>query len=256
MRSRSTCRLAGATRSSSSMSAAGRRSPSAASISDYIPNPTFERIGRPGAQEQYFKQGNPENKTPREIVGRGIDCPPAFRNAVDAARPHGRAGHRLRADDADARQPHRGAHAGRSRPLPRRDPRVQPVDGRGVAVRVRGPHLRGAVHHPVPRRPRRGGARVGRSSAAPRRCSCGPAPAWGHDGPRSFGAPGVRPVLAARRGERDRSSALHVSRLRLRPLLQRVAGRGAPRWSTSGDPNPFKQSKLFNHRPIEDMVTR
>ncbi|HYD10550.1 MAG TPA: hypothetical protein VEA78_10640, partial [Acidimicrobiales bacterium] len=33
-------------------------------ISEYLPNPTFDRIGRPGAQEQYFKMGNPENKTP------------------------------------------------------------------------------------------------------------------------------------------------------------------------------------------------
>ena len=52
-------------------------------VSDYLPNPTFERIGRPGAQEQYFKHGNPENKTARELIGQGIDCPPAFRNAVD-----------------------------------------------------------------------------------------------------------------------------------------------------------------------------
>jgi predicted TIM-barrel fold metal-dependent hydrolase len=50
-------------------------------ISDYIPNPTFDRVGRPGAQEEYFKQGNPEGKTYREIIGRGIDCPPAFREA-------------------------------------------------------------------------------------------------------------------------------------------------------------------------------
>lgn len=50
-------------------------------ISNYIPNPTFERVGVPGAQEEYFKNGNPEGKTYKEIIGRGIDCPPAFRNA-------------------------------------------------------------------------------------------------------------------------------------------------------------------------------
>jgi predicted TIM-barrel fold metal-dependent hydrolase len=50
-------------------------------ISDYIPNPTFDRVGRPGAQEEYFKIGNPEGKSHREIIGRGIDCPPAFREA-------------------------------------------------------------------------------------------------------------------------------------------------------------------------------
>jgi predicted TIM-barrel fold metal-dependent hydrolase len=50
-------------------------------VTDYIPNPTFDRVGRPGAQEEYFKQGNPDGKSYREIIGRGIDCPPAFRNA-------------------------------------------------------------------------------------------------------------------------------------------------------------------------------
>jgi predicted TIM-barrel fold metal-dependent hydrolase len=50
-------------------------------VTDYIPNPTFDRVGRPGAQEEYFKNGNPEGKSYREIIGRGIDCPPAFRNA-------------------------------------------------------------------------------------------------------------------------------------------------------------------------------
>ncbi len=48
-------------------------------ISDYIPNPTFERVAAPGAQEEYFKVGNPEGKGRREIMGRGIDAPPAFR---------------------------------------------------------------------------------------------------------------------------------------------------------------------------------
>jgi predicted TIM-barrel fold metal-dependent hydrolase len=50
-------------------------------VSNYIPNPTFDRVGRPGAQEEYFKLGNPDGKSYREIIGRGIDCPPAFRAA-------------------------------------------------------------------------------------------------------------------------------------------------------------------------------
>jgi|TARA_B110000263_G_scaffold245413_2_gene254961 predicted TIM-barrel fold metal-dependent hydrolase len=50
-------------------------------ISNYIPNPTFARVGQPGAQADYFKHGNPEGKSYKEIIGRGIDCPPAFRNA-------------------------------------------------------------------------------------------------------------------------------------------------------------------------------
>ena len=48
-------------------------------ISEYIPNPTFERVAAPGAQEEYFKIGNPENKTYREILGRGINSIPAYR---------------------------------------------------------------------------------------------------------------------------------------------------------------------------------
>ena len=50
-------------------------------VSDFIPNPTFDRVGRPGAQEEYFRIGNPEGKSYREIIGRGIDCPAAFREA-------------------------------------------------------------------------------------------------------------------------------------------------------------------------------
>src|SRR5580693_7992628 len=38
-------------------------------ISNYIPNPTFDRVGRPGAQEEYFKLGNPDGKSYREIIG-------------------------------------------------------------------------------------------------------------------------------------------------------------------------------------------
>jgi hypothetical protein len=40
-------------------------------ISEYIPNPTFERVAAPGAQEEYFKVGNPEGKSRREILGKG-----------------------------------------------------------------------------------------------------------------------------------------------------------------------------------------
>ena len=48
-------------------------------ISEYIPNPTFEVVARPGAQEEYFKHGNPEGKTFREIVGDPMRSVPAFR---------------------------------------------------------------------------------------------------------------------------------------------------------------------------------
>jgi len=47
-------------------------------ISDYIPNPTFEVVAAPGAQEEYFKHGNPDGKSRREIMGKPIKALPAF----------------------------------------------------------------------------------------------------------------------------------------------------------------------------------
>ena len=48
-------------------------------ISDYIPNPTFEVVARPGAQEEYFRVGNPEGKSYRELIGDPMRSIPAFR---------------------------------------------------------------------------------------------------------------------------------------------------------------------------------
>lgn len=49
-------------------------------ISDYIPNPTFEVVAQPGAQEEYFKEGNKEGKSHREILGKPMKAIPAFRD--------------------------------------------------------------------------------------------------------------------------------------------------------------------------------
>ena len=48
-------------------------------ISDYIPNPTFDVVARPGAQEEYFRIGNPEGKSYREIIGEPMRAIDAFR---------------------------------------------------------------------------------------------------------------------------------------------------------------------------------
>ncbi len=48
-------------------------------VSDYIPNPTFDVVARPGAQEEYFRNGNPEGKSFREMVGEPMKVIPAFR---------------------------------------------------------------------------------------------------------------------------------------------------------------------------------
>src|SRR5260370_38248932 len=45
-------------------------------ISEYIPNPTFEVVARPGAMEEYFAQGNPEGKARREIFGSPVLATP------------------------------------------------------------------------------------------------------------------------------------------------------------------------------------
>jgi predicted TIM-barrel fold metal-dependent hydrolase len=48
-------------------------------ISQYIPNPTFDVVARPGAQEDYYRKGNPEGKSMREIFGEPMRAIPAFR---------------------------------------------------------------------------------------------------------------------------------------------------------------------------------
>ncbi|CUU54690.1 Predicted metal-dependent hydrolase, TIM-barrel fold [Parafrankia irregularis] len=48
-------------------------------ISDYIPNPTFDVVARPGAQEDYYRHGNPEGKSAREIFGKPVRSIDAWR---------------------------------------------------------------------------------------------------------------------------------------------------------------------------------
>ncbi|HUO38960.1 MAG TPA: amidohydrolase family protein, partial [Mycobacterium sp.] len=46
-------------------------------ISEYIPNPTFEVVARPGAQEEYFRHGS-GGKSYREVLGEPMKAIPAF----------------------------------------------------------------------------------------------------------------------------------------------------------------------------------
>src|SRR3982751_6420229 len=48
-------------------------------ISEYIPNPTFEVVARPGAMEEYYRVGNPDGKDRRQIFGEPMRSIPAFR---------------------------------------------------------------------------------------------------------------------------------------------------------------------------------
>jgi predicted TIM-barrel fold metal-dependent hydrolase len=50
-------------------------------ISDYIPNPTFDVVARPGAYADYFAGNNPEGKSLRELTGEPMRSVDAFRSA-------------------------------------------------------------------------------------------------------------------------------------------------------------------------------
>ena len=52
-------------------------------ISDYIPNPTFDVVARPGAMEDYYRKGNPDGLDRRQIFGEPMRSIPAFRNPED-----------------------------------------------------------------------------------------------------------------------------------------------------------------------------
>ena len=49
-------------------------------ISNYIPNPTFDVVARPGAQEEYYREGNPDGKSFRELIGEPQECLAAYRS--------------------------------------------------------------------------------------------------------------------------------------------------------------------------------
>lgn len=52
-------------------------------VSDFIPNPTFERVAAPGAHEKFFAGENTEGLTLREMQGPAIEAPAATKNPAD-----------------------------------------------------------------------------------------------------------------------------------------------------------------------------
>lgn len=52
-------------------------------VTDFIPNPTFERVAAPGAHEKFFAGENTEGQTLREMQGKAIEAPAATRNPGD-----------------------------------------------------------------------------------------------------------------------------------------------------------------------------
>lgn len=55
-------------------------------ITEYIPNPTFDRVAAPGSWEKFFAGQNAEGKSLREL-SIGIDAEPSFREP-DPASPN------------------------------------------------------------------------------------------------------------------------------------------------------------------------
>jgi predicted TIM-barrel fold metal-dependent hydrolase len=55
-------------------------------ISDYIPNPTFDVVARPGAFAEYFSGNNPDGKSLRELAGKPIRTGEEFRTAEPRLR--------------------------------------------------------------------------------------------------------------------------------------------------------------------------
>jgi predicted TIM-barrel fold metal-dependent hydrolase len=221
-------------------------------ISDYIPNPTFDRVGRPGAQEEYFKEGNPDGKTQREIIGRGIDCPPAFREASARLKLMDEQGvdyaimlptlaslveERMRDDpDLAAAAIHAlnqwlidewpFAYEGRIFSTPIITPGI--VD-KAIA------ELEFVLEH---------GARV---------VLMRPAPAWGYRGPRSFALPEFDPYWS-RVEEAGILVVIHASDTGYVRYINEWEGSSTENQAFA-QVQPFSQVLRNSHRDIEDAVT-
>jgi predicted TIM-barrel fold metal-dependent hydrolase len=48
-------------------------------LTEFIPNPTFDRVARPGAHVPFYSGNNPESLSLREMTGEPIECIPAYR---------------------------------------------------------------------------------------------------------------------------------------------------------------------------------
>jgi predicted TIM-barrel fold metal-dependent hydrolase len=52
-------------------------------ITNYIPNPTFEKVAAPGSHEKWYRGQNPEGLSLRELQGEPIESPAAFRSSAE-----------------------------------------------------------------------------------------------------------------------------------------------------------------------------
>ena len=189
-------------------------------VSEYIPNPTFEVVARPGRPGGVLQ----ERQSRGQVLPRGDRGAhaghPGLPGAGAPPRGDERARRRPVAHVPHPGQPARRAHARRPRADACRHPLAERVDVRGVAVQLRGPDLRHARHHPPDRREGDRGARVVRGARGQDR----PHPSGARPGLPGLAVvrlPGVRPVLAGR-GRRRHPRVDALLRQRVRPLHQRL----------------------------------
>lgn len=52
-------------------------------ISDYIPNPTFDKVAAPASTKEWYLGNNPEGKTFREFIDKISDCTPGWRTGPE-----------------------------------------------------------------------------------------------------------------------------------------------------------------------------
>lgn len=221
-------------------------------ISNYIPNPTFDRIGVPGAQEKYFREGNPEGKSYKEIIGRGIDCPPAFRNAEARLQLLDEQGvdyalmlptlaslieERMRDDPDLAADAIHGLNRWMTDEWPFQ------YENRIFSVPIITP---GLVHRAVAELEwvLEQGAKV---------VLMRPAPAWGHRGPRSFALPEFDPYwkLVEDSGVLVVVHASDSGYVRYANEWEGISGETLP----FGEPQLFSATLRVQHRDILDAVT-
>jgi predicted TIM-barrel fold metal-dependent hydrolase len=218
-------------------------------ITDYIPNPTFSVVASPGAQEEYFKVGNPEGKSRREIM-KPIPAIPAYREpgprlelmeelGIDRAMMYPTLGslieERMR-DDPDLTAA--TVHALNQWMLEQWSFNYEnrifatPVITPGLVDNAVA-ELEWALEH-------------GAKAVLMR-----PAPAWGYQGPRSFCLPEYDPYWKLLE-ESGTLLVIHSSDSGYQRYVNEWEGvRGE--WTPFANPSNF--SLLINHfRPIEDMV--
>ena len=179
-------------------------------LTEFIPNPTFEVVARPGAHMAFYAADNPEGKTLRELTGKPMKCRPGLPRARRPPRAARRAGH-LRLARCSRRWPASSRSACSTTRRSRRSPSTRSTSG----CTTSGPTTTRAASSP-----RRSSTRACSTRASPSSSCCSsagakavllrPAPVSGLRGTRSPFLPEFDPFWA-RIEEAGVVVALHAS---------------------------------------------